>query len=50
MSQGKPRCEACKAPSEVLYMRNADGKFCCWGCVPQKEKAELAKAVKSGGR
>lgn len=31
------KCEACRKTVESLHMRNADGKWVCAHCIPDKE-------------
>ncbi len=45
----KPKCEACEARSDTLHMRDSDGAWVCWGCVPAKEKAALRAARERKG-
>jgi ribosomal protein L37AE/L43A len=33
------KCEACKAKTDRLHMRDSDGKWVCFPCVPKKEVA-----------
>jgi hypothetical protein len=40
----KPKCEVCNTPSDTLHLRDLDGAWCCWGCVPESEKAALRAA------
>jgi hypothetical protein len=38
MSSSKTfKCEACRRPSESLYMRDSDGKWVCAECIPAAE-------------
>ncbi len=31
------KCEACRKTTERLFMRDADGKWVCAACIPEKE-------------
>ena len=31
------KCEACRKTSERLHMRDADGKWVCAHCIPERE-------------
>jgi len=37
MSSKTFKCEACRAASETLHMRNSDGKWVCVRCIPTGE-------------
>jgi hypothetical protein len=37
MSSKTFKCEACRAASETLHMRNSDGKWVCARCIPAAE-------------
>ena len=37
MSSKSFKCEACRAASETLHMRNSDGKWVCVRCIPAAE-------------
>ena len=37
MSSKTFKCEACRAASETLHMRNSDGKWVCVRCIPAAE-------------
>ena len=37
MSSKTFKCEACRAASESLHMRNSDGKWVCVRCIPAAE-------------
>ncbi|MDT5269385.1 MAG: hypothetical protein QOH49_1571 [Acidobacteriota bacterium] len=37
MSSRTFKCEACRAVSETLHMRNSDGKWVCAHCIPAAE-------------
>ncbi|HEX7318100.1 MAG TPA: hypothetical protein VF297_29625 [Pyrinomonadaceae bacterium] len=37
MSSKSFKCEACRAASETLHMRNSDGKWVCVRCIPVAE-------------
>ena len=37
MSSKTFKCEACRAASETLHMRDSDGKWVCAHCIPAAE-------------
>ena len=37
MSSKTFKCEACRAASETLHMRNSDGRWVCVRCIPAAE-------------
>ena len=37
MSNKTFKCEACRAASETLHMRNSDGRWVCAHCIPAAE-------------
>jgi len=37
MSSKTFKCEACRAASETLHMRNSDGRWVCARCIPAAE-------------
>ena len=37
MSSKTFKCEACRAASETLHLRNSDGRWVCARCIPAAE-------------